>query len=166
MNMLFLIRKQCITCFCTLLMSVDIYVMMSSYVSETWSSARAEGHCFWLVQDTWSLWAVTRTTEHCKWRTNIIFQSCDWNSFIWTESCTVNLPSWYVRPCGLYGFVLDWRFEKDLLAWVRIQLVLQNNCLKFHKMNNCHQVLLPVVVIQLFPNVYLNNGLLSICDML
>ena len=35
---------------------------MSSHLSETWCSARANGHCFWLVRDTWPIWAVTRAT--------------------------------------------------------------------------------------------------------
>ena len=41
----------------------DIYVMMRSYLSETCSSARTSGHCFWLVRDTWPLWAVTQATQ-------------------------------------------------------------------------------------------------------
>ena len=41
---------------------IDISVMMSSNLPETCSSACANGHCFWLVWDTWPMRVVTQAT--------------------------------------------------------------------------------------------------------
>ena len=43
-----------------------------------------------------------------------------------------------------------------MVAWVLIQEVLQN-CLNFHKVNRCHQLLVPIVAIGLFPDAKLHN---------
>ena len=37
--------------------------------------------------------------------------------------------------------------------WVQMQGVLQKNCLTFHKMNRCHYLLEPIVIIPMFPDV-------------
>ena len=57
--------------------------------------------------------------------------------------------------------------EKDLLAWVRIQGVLQSFCPNFHKPTRCHYLLEPIVTIPLDPNVWSDkNVFLNLRNML